>query len=91
MIGGATRSRLHFYCTGPEPASAKAVGFIGGKVPLPYCPDEGQAGLAKNIAFLKEHREAVGPDFPLRVDCYMSLNVSYTIDLVAAANRARIP
>ena len=41
----------------------------------------------KNIAFLKKHRQAVGHDYPLRVDCYMSLNVSYTIDLVTAANR----
>lgn len=87
LIGGATRSRLHFYCTGPEPASAKQAGFIGAKVPLPYGPDEGQSGLAKNIATLKKYREAVGPDFPLRVDCYMSLNVSYTIDLVRAADK----
>ena len=90
LIGGATRSRLNFYCTGPEPAAAKAMGFIGGKVPLPYGPDEGQPGLANNIAFLKKHREAVGPDFPLRVDCYMSLNVPYTIDLVSAANRENL-
>ena len=86
MIGGATRSRLDFYCTGPEPLAAKEAGFIGAKVPLPYGPAEPN-GLAKNIAFLKKHREAVGPDFPLRVDCYMSLNVPYTIDLVTAANR----
>lgn len=87
LIGGATRPRLYFYCTGPEPAAAQAMGFIGAKVPLPYGPDEGQPGLAKNIAYLKKHRQAVGSDFPLRVDCYMSLNVSYTIDLVTAANR----
>ncbi len=86
LIGGATRSRLNFYCTGPEPAAAQSMGFIGAKVPLPYGLDEGQPGLAKNIAFLKKHRQAVGPDFPLRVDCYMSLNVPYTIDLVSAAN-----
>lgn len=87
LIGGATRSRLYFYCTGPEPAAAQAMGFIGAKVPLPYGPDQGEPGLAKNIAYLKKHRQAVGPDFPLRVDCYMSLNVPYTIDLVTAANR----
>src|SRR3954468_20147401 len=40
MIGGATRERLHFYCTGPEPSAAKEMGFIGGKVPLPYSPEE---------------------------------------------------
>jgi L-alanine-DL-glutamate epimerase-like enolase superfamily enzyme len=90
LIGGATRSRLNFYCTGPEPGAAKTMGFIGAKVPLPYGPDEGQPGIAKNIEFLKKHREAVGPGFPLRVDCYMSLNVPYTIELVSAANREDI-
>ena len=90
LIGGATRSRLDFYCTGPEPSYAKSMGFIGAKVPLPYGPDEGIAGLKKNVEFLRKHRESVGPDFPLRVDCYMSLNVPYTIDLVKACTDLNI-
>lgn len=90
LIGGATRERLQFYCTGPEPAAAKNMGFIGAKVPLPYGPDEGQAGLKKNVDFLRKHRESIGPDFPLRVDCYMSLNVSYTIEIVKACEDLNI-
>ncbi|KAJ5493464.1 L-rhamnonate dehydratase [Penicillium diatomitis] len=82
MIGGATRERLHFYCTGPQPGSAKAAGFIGAKVALPHGPDEGTEGLLKNVEYLRMQRESVGPDFPLRVDCYMSLTVPYTIQLV---------
>lgn len=35
--------------------------FFGGKVPLPYSPAEGPEGLRKNVAFLKAHREAIGP------------------------------
>ncbi|CAG8951576.1 hypothetical protein HYFRA_00007492 [Hymenoscyphus fraxineus] len=84
MIGGATRNRLDFYCTGPEPTAAKSMGFWGAKVPLPYCPEEGHKGLKKNVEFLRKHRESVGPDFPIMVDCYMSLNVSYTIELATA-------
>ncbi|KAJ5327753.1 Mandelate racemase/muconate lactonizing enzyme [Penicillium brevicompactum] len=82
MIGGATRSRLDFYCTGPQPGSAKAAGFIGAKVALPHGPDEGTEGLLKNVEYLRQQREKVGADFPLRVDCYMSLTVPYTIQLV---------
>ncbi|KAK0252840.1 hypothetical protein LTR91_024274 [Friedmanniomyces endolithicus] len=82
MIGGATRERLWFYCTGPEPASAKEAGFTGAKVALPFSPGEGPQGMRKNIAYLKQKRSEVGPDFPLRVDCYMSLNVPYTVELV---------
>lgn len=82
LIGGATRERLDFYCTGPQPASAKAAGFTGAKVALPHGPDEGTEGLLKNVEYLRLQRASVGPDFPLRVDCYMSLTVSYTIELV---------
>ncbi|KAG7858421.1 hypothetical protein KL939_002543 [Ogataea angusta] len=84
MIGGATRDRIDFYCTGCNPKAAKEMGFWGGKVALPFGPDDGFAGLRKNVEFLRNHRKAVGPDFPLMVDCYMSLNVSYVIDLVKA-------
>ncbi|PWY69539.1 enolase C-terminal domain-like protein [Aspergillus heteromorphus CBS 117.55] len=82
LIGGATRSRLDFYCTGPQPAAAKAMGFSGAKVALPHGPDEGTEGLLKNVQYLRKQRASIGPDFPLRVDCYMSLNVPYTIELV---------
>ncbi|PNS17301.1 L-galactonate dehydratase [Sphaceloma murrayae] len=83
MIGGdCKQGRLNFYCTGPEPASAKAMGFSAGKVALPYSPGEGPEGMRKNVEYLTQKREEVGPDFPLRVDCYMSLNVQYTIELV---------
>ncbi|KGO77461.1 Mandelate racemase/muconate lactonizing enzyme, C-terminal [Penicillium italicum] len=82
LIGGATRTRLNFYCTGPQPGSAKAAGFIGAKVALPHGPDEGTEGLLKNVEYLRQQREKVGADYPLRVDCYMSLTVPYTIQLV---------
>ena len=84
MIGGATRDSLAFYCTGPEPTSAKNMGFLGAKVPLPYGPDDGRPGLRRNIAFLRSHRAAVGPDYPLMVDCYMALTVPYAIELASA-------
>lgn len=81
LIGGLCREEIDFYCTGPRPEAVKALGFWGGKVPLPYGPYDGEEGLRKNHAFLKAHREAVGPDFPLMVDCYMSLTVPYAIRL----------
>ncbi|PSK48604.1 L-galactonate dehydratase [Elsinoe australis] len=82
MIGGdCKQGRLNFYCTGPEPASAKSMGFWGGKVALPYSPGEGPEGMRKNVEYLRQKRSEVGPDFPLMVDCYMSLNVQYTIEL----------
>ncbi|KAL1615085.1 hypothetical protein SLS56_011950 [Neofusicoccum ribis] len=90
LIGGATRDRLNFYCTGPEPTAAKAMGFWGSKVPLPYSPGEGPEGMRKNVEFLTKHRESVGPDYPIMVDCYMSLNVPYTIEVVEKTKHLNI-
>ncbi|TFK37518.1 enolase C-terminal domain-like protein [Crucibulum laeve] len=80
MIGGRTKEYLSLYSTGPLPDEAKRLGFWGGKVPLPYGPEEPD-GMKKNIEFLTEHRKKIGPDYPLMVDCYMSLNVQYAIEL----------
>lgn len=81
LIGGKCRDEVDFYCTGPRPEAAQSMGFIGGKVPLPHGPAEGEPGLRRNVEFLSAHRAAVGADFPLMVDCYMSLTVPYAIRL----------
>jgi hypothetical protein len=75
MIGGRTKKDIPLYLTGPKPEIAQKLGFWGGKVPLPHGPSDGHIGLKENVEFLKAHREKVGPDFPIMVDCYMSLDV----------------
>ena len=90
LIGGRSRDEITFYCTTPEPAAIKALGFWGAKVPLPHGPFDGEAGLRANLDFLAAHRAAVGPDFPLMVDCYMSLTVNYAIRLAEAAKPLNI-
>jgi L-rhamnonate dehydratase len=75
MIGGRTKKDIPLYLTGPKPEVAQKLGFWGGKVPLPHGPSDGHVGLKQNVEFLKGHREKVGPDFPIMVDCYMSLDV----------------
>jgi hypothetical protein len=84
MIGGRTKPDIAFYCTGPRPEACRRMGFFGGKVPLPHGPADGVAGIKANVAFLAAHRAAVGPDFPLMVDCYMALDVRYAIDVAHA-------
>ena len=83
LIGGRCRDEIALYCTGPRPEAARAMGFWGAKVPLPHGPADGEPGLRANVDFLAAHREAVGPDFPLMVDCYMSLDVTYAVRLAA--------
>jgi L-rhamnonate dehydratase len=84
LIGGRTREEINVYCTSPHAAAVKDLGFFGAKVPLPEGPYDGEAGLRRNVAYLTEQRAAIGPDFPLMVDCYMSLDVPYAIRLAEA-------
>jgi L-rhamnonate dehydratase len=84
MIGGAVRDALQLYCTGPHPEIYQRLGFFGGKIPLPEGPADGPAGLRRNVERVAAVRDAVGPDFPIMLDCYMSLDVPYAIDLANA-------
>ena len=84
LIGGLSREEISFYCTGPDAGAIKAMGFWGAKVPLPEGPFDGEAGLRRNVAFLTAQRAAIGPGFPLMVDCYMALDVAYAIRLAEA-------
>jgi len=63
LLGGAVRDELEFYATSDRPDLAKAMGFIGGKLPLHYGPAEGEEGFRKNLAELATMRQQVGSDF----------------------------
>ena len=85
LLGGAVRSELQFYATGARPDLAKAMGFIGGKLPLHHGPAEGDDGMRENLAELAAMRERVGEDFWLMLDCWMSLDLDYAVRLMQAA------
>jgi L-rhamnonate dehydratase len=42
---------------------------VGAKYPLAYGPADGDAGLRKNVEIHQKWRDAVGPDYPLMIDC----------------------
>jgi L-rhamnonate dehydratase len=84
LLGGATKDKLPVYATTSRPDIAHEWGFQGAKIPCRYGPADGEEGLRKNIAVMREAREQVGPGFPLRLDCYMALTVPYAIKLAKA-------
>ncbi len=84
MIGGKMREKQPMYATGPRPDFAKEMGFIGGKLPLPYGPAHGIEGLRKNLSLAKEMREKCGSEFMLAWDCWMALDRPYTLKLIKA-------
>jgi L-alanine-DL-glutamate epimerase-like enolase superfamily enzyme len=81
LLGGATKPKVPVYGTGPQAETYKRLGFKGAKLPLSWGPADGEEGIKKTVALLAETREKVGPDFELMLDCYMSLNVPYAIEL----------
>ncbi len=76
--------------TGIKPARYQELGFFGGKMPLPHGPADGIEGLNANVEMVAQAREAVGPDFDLMLDCYMALDVPYTIELANAVRPYRV-
>ncbi|TYJ54182.1 hypothetical protein B9479_005193 [Cryptococcus floricola] len=90
MIGGRTKPDIPLYLTGPRPEVAKELGFWGSKVALPHGPADGHEGIRENVKYLKECKEKVGEDYPVQVDCYMSLDVPYTISLIKACEKAGV-
>lgn len=87
LLGGKTKERLPVYATSTRPDLSKQMGFVGGKFPLPYGPADGDAGMRANIQRIKDIRASVGPDYPIMIDCYMSLTVPYTIELANRIDR----
>jgi L-rhamnonate dehydratase len=82
MIGGAVRDEIVFYATTARPDLAKEFGFIGAKLPLLHAPAEGEEGFRANIDLAADARAAVGDDFWLAYDCWMSLDVPYALRLM---------
>ena len=89
LIGGLCREEISLYCTGPRADAIKSLGFWGAKVPLPHGPADGEPGLKRNVEFLSAHRDSVGADFPLMVDCYMALTVPYAMQARRKMQAAR--
>mmetsp|Transcript_4493 Transcript_4493/g.6707 ORF Transcript_4493/g.6707 Transcript_4493/m.6707 type:complete len:444 (+) Transcript_4493:203-1534(+) len=81
LLGGKTKDKIPCYATTSRPDLAQEMGFFGAKFPLPFGPASGEIGMQKNIEMVKKWREAVGPTFPLMIDCYMSLTLPYATEL----------
>mmetsp|Transcript_4230 Transcript_4230/g.6288 ORF Transcript_4230/g.6288 Transcript_4230/m.6288 type:complete len:426 (-) Transcript_4230:117-1394(-) len=82
LLGGRTKDALPIYATTARPDLAKKMGFVGAKFPLPYGPADGDKGMRANVQLVRKFREQVGPNFPLMIDCYMSLTLPYAKELV---------
>jgi L-alanine-DL-glutamate epimerase-like enolase superfamily enzyme len=90
LLGGPTRTHAEAYGSalgysveagkaGPRAAQLKADGFRHQKWFLAYGPGDGPQGLIKNVALVRELREAVGDDVDLMFDAFMGWDLNYAI------------
>jgi L-alanine-DL-glutamate epimerase-like enolase superfamily enzyme len=85
LLGGKTKEKIPAYVTGNLTERHKAMGFRDVKLAVPHGPADGREGLRKNIDLIAKTRELIGPDGDIMLDCYMALDVPYTIQLAKAA------
>ena len=95
LLGGPTRPAVPAYASmlgfSVEPdraaAAARAVaqqGYTAQKWFFRHGPGSGEAGLRANIAMAAAVREAVGPDYTLMFDAFMSWDLPYAVRMARA-------
>ncbi len=84
LIGGKTKDRIPVYLTGGVSERHLAEGFRHVKIPVVHGPADGKEGLRENVALVEKTRRMLGSEGDIMLDCYMGLDVPYTIQLAKA-------
>lgn len=84
LLGGKTKERIPAYVTGNLTERHLAEGFRDVKLAVPHGPADGREGLRRNIELVAKTRALIGPGGDIMLDCYMGLDVPYTIQLAKA-------
>jgi L-rhamnonate dehydratase len=99
LLGGRVRDRLRAYASwlyatedldalAAEARGWVAQGFTAVKQRLAYGPDDGPAGIRKNVELVRTVMEAVGADVDVMADAYMGWDVAYAIRCIRAIEDA---
>lgn len=90
LIGGKLKERVYCYSTGNDIDWYQEVGFTAHKLACPYGPADGLNGLRKNVELIAKTREQVGDACEIMLDCWMALDVDYTVRLAEALRPYRV-
>ena len=90
LIGGKLKERIYCYSTGNDIDWYQEVGFSAHKLACPYGPADGLDGLRKNVELIAKTREQVGDACEIMLDCWMALDVDYTVRLAEALRPYRV-
>ena len=81
LLGGETKARIPAYCTGNDIQQHLEFGYTRLKLAIPHGPADGREGMKKNVALVESTRKALGPDGDIMLDCWMSWNERYTLEM----------
>ena len=81
LLGGPAKERIPCYATGFDIDWYQELGFKAFKLPMTHGPVDGVAGLNAAEKMVAEAREKVGDSVDLMLDCWLALDVEYTIRL----------
>lgn len=90
LLGGPQKEKIFCYATGFDTEWYLELGFRATKLPLSYGPVDGLEGLRKTEELVTATRELVGDEVELMLDCWMSLDVEYTVQLAEALRPYRL-
>lgn len=79
LLGELHHPELPVYATTPQPDAARALGFVGAKLPLPAGAAEGAAGVRANVETVRAAAGHADEDFLIAVDCFMSQDVETAV------------
>jgi len=94
LLGGPVRSTVATYASHLQPVEMnkfveeavayKNEGYRAMKMRMPGTPQDGDAGISKNVDRVKAIRGAVGSDIALMVDAYMGWNLPFALRMARA-------
>lgn len=90
LLGGPVQDGLPCYMTGYDESKVRREKFFGIKTTLKYGPGSGREGLKANVADVAGMRERLGPETDIMLDCWMGLDVPYTLELAKAVEPYRV-
>ena len=81
LIGGPARACTRCYATGNDLDDARNRGFDAFKLAGSVGPGSGTAGISETERLVANARAELGPDADLMLDCWSTLDASYTVRL----------
>lgn len=90
LLGGPQKDAITCYATGFDVEWYLELGFPAIKLPMQFSPVDGLEGIRKTEDQVIAARKLMGDDRELMLDCWMALDIEYTVRLAEALRPYRM-